>query len=1376
MKTHNLMIRMLLCMGLMFLIFTSASAQTDISSTPLATSSPNQAKPNIFYVLDDSGSMAWNYLPDWATNDYSANNHSSSTTCYGWSCNYYQAPNQLFQNNGYNGVYYNPAVTYIPPVNYAGVSYPSYSSPTSWTSVPDDAYGVQATHQTNLVGNASYYIFTAGEYCTDKHERTCVAQTAPDPTHPYPAYLRWCTNATLTNCQATRIDTGSGTQYTYARYPGYGAASATLTIKGTSSTTVSGIKVNGVQIMSGTASSGTGSTAPSTLANSIASNVTLAGYSATASSTTNWWNGAVTGYVTIIAPASLGAITYTPSVTKSGSMTVSAAAFSGGSSNAVPGSDTQVNITSTTTSYWHPGTARTDCVAPTDTASTCTYAEEMTNYANWWAYYQTRMQMTKTAAALAFSVLDSKYRIGYMSINNNTGTDFLNIADIPNPPSTAGGQKQLWYSKFLAAIPNNGTGTRQALATAGLYYAGKLYNTTVNGVSNVNDPMQYACQRDFTILSTDGYWNEGNTNSTTTDTPVAANSANTFNPYLSGIVTVDGKDIGDQDASLALPYYEGSTKTYDAMADVTAYYYNTDIRSSAFGNATNPAGVDVSAGKQFMSTSTMGLGDSGFMLYQQDYATAQSGDYHDIAVGNTATASTCSWQTPGTTCSWPIPVSNAQTAIDDLWHAAVNAGGTYYSAQNPTDVKNGLVSFLASIKATLGSSSGATVSSPNVTQTNNSEYLSTFMSQDWDGELAKYTIDPTTGIAHTYADWSESGIAFATATTNTSPLLDLQDAAGTRNILTYDETQNPTGLTTFSWPSLSSTVQSYFNASVASGLSQWSTLPASGQATSTAAGTSNGAAGYNLVAYLAGNRSNEGTAGGAYYRQRKHILGDMVDSQPAYVTAPAYNYPDPGYAAFASTNSSRASMVYVGANDGMLHAFNGSNGAEAFGYIPSMVLPNLYHLADQNYATNHLFFVDGSPASGDVCVANCTSSTTASWKTILVGGLGDGGRGYYALDVTNPSSPALLWEFTYDTTKTGGDYVSDQDLGLSYGKPVITKLSDGTWVVLVTSGYNNTSPGSGHGILYVLNANTGAVIKKIDTGVGSSTSPSGLAHIGAYAPTNNTTLYVYGGDLNGNLWRFDISKLKGDGTGTVATQLLATLKDNGSPAQPQPITTAPITGNSGGNILVFVGTGQFLGLSDLSTTQTQSIYAIKDTLAVTAAPLLTAVYANPRSNQCTVTSTTNCFVKNTLTDSGTGRSASSTIVANFGTMNGWFADLPETGERINTEMNLQLGILVFTSNIPGTGTACSAGGSSYLNYVNYTTGLALPTQTNVGILLTTTNGATALANSPTLTIGSSGQVISNTTTANGGVITTSLGQTGSTKGTRRISWRELMAN
>jgi type IV pilus assembly protein PilY1 len=232
------------------------------------------------------------------------------------------------------------------------------------------------------------------------------------------------------------------------------------------------------------------------------------------------------------------------------------------------------------------------------------------------------------------------------------------------------------------------------------------------------------------------------------------------------------------------------------------------------------------------------------------------------------------------------------------------------------------------------------------------------------------------------------------------------------------------------------------------------------------------------------------------------------------------------------------------------------------------------------------------------------TSTTAlcqvkAWKTILVGGLNHGGRGYYALDITDPAAPKALWEFT------------DDNLGYTYGNPVITKLKDGTWVVIVASGYNNVSPGDGQGRLFILDAGSGAVIQydqhrrryMRDT-------PSGLARIAGWAnfpDNNNTTQRVYGGDLLGNLWRFDIN---GDIPVTVDppvydAQRLAKLVDADGVAQP--ITSKPELGKVGSHPVVFVGTGQLLGSDDLVTAQQQSLYAIKDRLTDTDD------YGNPRS-------------------------------------------------------------------------------------------------------------------------------------------------------------------
>lgn len=501
--------RLLASLGLILLLFFAAggarAGTTDLASSPLVTSASSSVQPNLFLLLDDSGSMDWDYLPDWATT----------------------SDNTLFTNNTYNGVAYSASVTYSAPVWYNAdgtintTTYPAMTAGKSsnWTSVPNDGYKVQSTSNSNLVGNASFYTFVAGEYCDKPNLRNCVTQSAASPAYPYPATLRWCTSSSMTACQAVRIETG--TTYKTPRYPI--SSTATISVSGSSSTTVSSITVNGVQILNGTTS---GSTSSSTVASRIAANITLAGYSATSSGST----------VTITAPAGTWNITYTPVVTKSGTMTITPSAFSGG----VPGQNVYTNIVSGNNSYPFPGTTakattRTDCAG-----TTCTYTEEMTNYANWWAYYHTRMQMMKTSTSIAFQSVGPNYRIGYNSLNNNQGYGFV------NPASFDATNKLAWYTKLFAAKPNNSTPLRVTLSEQGRIFAGKYNGSSYNGVTIV-DPMQYSCQQNFTILATDGYWNE-------TSNPVQLNGSTS---------------IGNQDAGEVRPFNDGGSTTVTAVTPTT---------------------------------------------------------------------------------------------------------------------------------------------------------------------------------------------------------------------------------------------------------------------------------------------------------------------------------------------------------------------------------------------------------------------------------------------------------------------------------------------------------------------------------------------------------------------------------------------------------------------------------------------------------------------------------------------------------------------------------------------------------------------------------------------------------------------------------------
>jgi type IV pilus assembly protein PilY1 len=476
------------------------------------------------------------------------------------------------------------------------------------------------------------------------------------------------------------------------------------------------------------------------------------------------------------------------------------------------------------------------------------------------------------------------------------------------------------------------------------------------------------------------------------------------------------------------------------------------------------------------------------------------------------------------------------------------------------------------------------------------------------------------------------------------------------------------------------------------------------------------AAGSNLVNFLRGQRGLENFAAGQVsklYRQRDHVLGDIVDGQPTYVRAPFATYTDAGYAAFAAANAGRTPMLYVAANDGMLHAFyagtsdtDTQGGKEAWAFIPTAVLPNLYTLADANYQNVHRYFVDGTPTVSDVYDGT-------NWRTLLVGGLNDGGRSFYALDVTDPANPKGMWEFNWSSTVCPLDPANavgnsaDCHIGLSFGHPVISKLSNGTWVVMVTSGYNNINTtaqaGDGGGYLYVLNAITGKILYKIPTGVGDANTPSGLAQINNYvdkALFDNTTVRVYGTDLLGNIWRFDVNN-NTPPAGIEAT-LVGTATDGSG--NPQPITTRPELTQIGSSPMLFVGTGELLGATDVSNVQTQTVYGIVDPVVGPA-----TAFPNLRSSLAPLT----------MTQVGSGLGAYRTIACGGTTIQcastqGWRIDLPDSGERVNVQMQLRFGTLVVGSNVPQI-SACSAGGYSWLNYLNYSSGLAVSTSPSLSV-------------------------------------------------------------
>lgn len=759
----------------------------------------------------------------------------------------------------------------------------------------------------------------------------------------------------------------------------------------------------------------------------------------------------------------------------------------------------------------------------------------------------------------------------------------------------------------------------------------------------------------------------------------------------------------------------------NSLADVAQYYYATDLRPTM--SNTPPYGVpsigtgpeDDRANWQHMTTFTIALGVSGTLNYRSDYRStaATTGDFADIRTG---AKSWPLWPDPavltppagGTYENWNNPRS-----IDDFWHAAVNGRGQYFSAGSPSSVVSGLSGALAGIQARVSAGAAAGTSTLQPTIADNQVFIGRYTTGEWTGDVLASSFDLSTGEVNGTTSWSaQTKLDAKTGASCDNRNIYLIRPGATNNLVPFtwntqacDASGLPTGLVD---TSLNSTEMVNFDGTKVQNLSHY---PAMTDGTLGSVDQVGSAAGANLVNFLRGQRGKEGfepDVANKLYRARTHVLGDIIGGQPTYVKAPTSTYQDSGYAAFKAANASRTPMVYVPANDGMLHAFyagtsstDPQGGEEAWAIIPSAVVSNMYKLADNNYRNVHQFYVDGAPVVGDV-----RDSASTAWRTLLVGGLNAGGKGYYAVDITDPAVPKVLWEFKFSTTcyaNSAATSGADCNLGLTFGKPVITKIKDpaypeGRWAVLVSSGYNNVTgaglAGDGQGYLYVLDASTGNILYKIATSAGSVTTPSNLGQLRAYvedASVSNLAVRVYGGDMLGNVWRFDVNDTQPP-TGREAIRVGQAKDSNGNG---QPITTRPELAELNGKPMVIVGTGRMLGTTDITDTQTQSIYAMVDQL--TGDP----VYADLRL----------ALKPMVMTTVGSGTTAARTIACSTSpgafctSQNGWFLDLPESAERVNIDMTLALSTLVAVTNVP-TSDACTSGGHSWLNYIDFASGEA----------------------------------------------------------------------
>ncbi|HSH71742.1 MAG TPA: PilC/PilY family type IV pilus protein [Methylophilaceae bacterium] len=824
-------------------------------------------------------------------------------------------------------------------------------------------------------------------------------------------------------------------------------------------------------------------------------------------------------------------------------------------------------------------------------------------------------------------------------------------------------------------------------------------------ITNWDDPVKYSCQSNFIIGvgDTNSHVDGNLPGSTTPGIPSAAMPAE-----VSGDTTVDAKVATNRVGNM------------QGIGNIGGYYSGTNNTRLIAGLAYDSHTVDMRpdfTGSQTVTTYWLDVLESNFVGNNQYFLATKFGGF-DVPVGYDPYSATV---TPLTVGQWD---KNGDGDPDN-----------YFRANNPAlMIANLGKAFDDILKKISGSSGGFAITTPSVA-TGDMSFATSFKVDGWTGDVI--------GNNLTYAS---DGSIIETLAWNAVDKLETQAAStgwdtarsiGTSNCVALsvtDGTQTCTGAP-------------FRLASLTTNAVNLGVTPADQQA---------------LLNFLRGDRSNAGSQGLAIFRDRTKLLGDIVNSRVTAVGKPEAPYTDsfnPGYSTFRSSKSSRATVVYVGANDGMLHAFRGtsSGGTELFAYVPNAAYagPNatpaddgLAGLAKTAYV--HHNYVDATPRVVDVNFGGGSSD----WHSLLVGGLGKGGKSYYAIDVTNPATlnsennlaAAVKWEFTH------------KHMGYTYGRPLMVKTAKYGWVVILTSGYNNDD---GQGYFFIVNPETGVLLETISTGEGSVASEAGLAHVNAFVTDFRSFIAdaIYAGDLRGNVWRVDLTGTSGNYPAPVK---IASLTSGGNP---QPVTTPPIieVDQSTSKRYVFVGTGRLLADSDVASTQQQTFYAINDG---TQSTLFTSATL-PSGVSFPITKTN----LNNLTNNPNGLGTSPANPS------GYYIDLGYgtngVGYRVNIPMVSGAGVIVFAANLTG-GDECTPSGSNQIYAVTYGSGRSVLSSNNVPIRSVSGSGLAVSLTGYTTTLpgGEPGKQIITVCNAEGTCTPIELNTAGSS-GFTPLNWREL---
>lgn len=610
--------------------------------------------------------------------------------------------------------------------------------------------------------------------------------------------------------------------------------------------------------------------------------------------------------------------------------------------------------------------------------------------------------------------------------------------------------------------------------------------------------------------------------------------------------------------------------------------------------------------------------------------------------------------------NWFSSNAGVWTSATQTVRSATGLGGTgdyklpnnMFLANNGQKMIDGLNSAFQKIAEDLTGSGASLAANSTKLETGTTTYQAVYYSGRWRGDLKAFPVNPSTGVISATPTWTASSV-FPAAASRTIKTYNPSLAVGSREVA-------------FTSPANLSTAQQ--NALGASTAAQQA-----------------------VINYLRGDASNEKKNGGIY-RSRDSALGDIIDSQPVFVGAPDANLffgrtfaGSDSYQDYVGDNRTRAARIWVAANDGMVHSFDASTGAEVFAFLPDAVIRSgIKNLSDPNYGGSslpHQYFNDGELAVADVYYSS-------AWHTVLVGTTGRASaKAVYALDITNPAAPTVLWE------RSASDGLTNSDaIGQVIGRPVIAQTADGSWSVLMGNGYNSAN-------------GTAALLKfSIQTGdlavyTTNTTIDNGLAAPAVWLAdrTNGISTTAYAGDLNGKVWAFALS-------GSTGTSLFTALDADGAA---QPITAGMLAGKDPvtGNLWLFFGTGRYLAQAESTSTAVQTWYGI--IVQSTTSGLVSSL----SSGRSALTQREILVEQAATTTSIGARAVSAGTSGDMLGKSGWYMDLrvkdgTARGERMVLPNQFQGSLLIGTTRISESSGACGSSGSGWIMAINPFTGTA----------------------------------------------------------------------